>query len=101
MPTIASMADVTNTTLITPASGNVTNRNMRLPNPTEMLAVSMPNNPTYYKAEKITGVSGLPLTWQDMIDALNKNTGASYWDRNYTVGADDPWQITATRVNTT
>lgn len=92
-------------TLITPDTGNYTNRNMQLSGVSEILIVADGKDTgfdtAYDKAELYSGVTGITLSWQQILDALNFDTGASWSDRSYTVGFDEPWQFVVTRVNTT
>lgn len=101
---------VNNATQITPTSTNITNRGMRLPNVSEVLIVTDGRDTgfdtAYDKSEIYSGVTGLfnpggaTLTWQNILDALNLNTGTS-WSRIGTAGTDDSWQFSVRRVNTT
>jgi hypothetical protein len=98
--------DVGTTQVITPSStANVTNRNMHLPGVVELLIVQDGKDAgydtAYDKAEKWTNVTGFPLTWQQILDGLNLNTGATWQDNSYSTGSDDAWQFTIARVNTT
>lgn len=98
------MVEVGNGTLITPETGNYTNRNMQLLGVSEILIIADGKDAgfdtAYDKAELYFGVTGLSLTWQDILDALNNNTGVTWADRAYSVGVDDAWQFAVTRVNT-
>lgn len=90
-------------TLITPDTGNYTNRNMQLPGVSEILIVADGKDAgfetAFDKAELYSGVTGIDLSWQQILDALNYDTGASWSDRSYATGFDDPWQFVVTRVN--
>jgi hypothetical protein len=92
-------------TLITPDTGNYTNRNMQLFGVSEILIVADGKDTgfetAFDKSELYSGVTGIDLSWQQILDALNFDTGASWSDRSYITGFDGPWQFLVTRVNTT
>jgi hypothetical protein len=99
----AIVTEVDTATLITPAVFNVTNRNLRLPDATEILYVQDGKDTeraeSHDKAEKFSGASGVGLPWADIIGALNLGTGATMYDTLYTQGVADPWSFTVERVN--
>ncbi|HEX2570635.1 MAG TPA: fibrinogen-like YCDxxxxGGGW domain-containing protein [Polyangia bacterium] len=121
-----SISGVGSAVLITPASVNQSNRGMHLPGVTQILTINdgrdvgpytpSPSGPTFDlstdfdKAEVYSGVNLLvssdpratpTLTWQQVLDALNLNTGQLWFDEPYTVGVPDSWRFDAARVNTT
>jgi hypothetical protein len=97
---------VTSTTLVAPTEpGNKTNRGMALPNVGEILVVQDGKDAdgltTWDKADKIINIVGWSLTYQQVLDALNLNTGLTAGDTSYSTGSDDGWQVAGSRVNTT
>jgi hypothetical protein len=112
-----SVISVGNTTLVQPTSTNATNRGMRLPGVTAILTVNQDiDNSAFNKMEIYEGSTGTLInntyavtpapditTFQQILDALNLNTGRS-WARDIPgTGAqpDDPWQFSVRRINTT
>ena len=122
------ISGVKNSVLITPSSVNQTNRSMCLPGVTEILTVNDGQDSGVYqppppyagpaidlatgfdKAELYSGATGLfnddprlpgTIAWQQILDALNCNTGRSWFNQAYTQGVADTWQFDVQRVNTT
>jgi hypothetical protein len=118
----APITAVDRQTTITPASVNVTNRGMRLPGVTQILTVTDgqdtgPYDPgsggtpgelsTYFdKWEVYAGATGLfdddgtDFTWQDILDALNLDSGRAWVRSPGGPAPDEPWQFDVRRVNT-
>jgi len=98
-----AVTEVDDATPITPQSVNVTNRNMRLPDVTEVLTVNDGRDEgyetAYDQANRFSGVSGISLTWQQLIDGLNANSGAIWADIEYSAGVAEAWRFTVARVN--
>jgi hypothetical protein len=112
-------------TLIEPGSPNMTNRGMRLPGVTEILTVNdgqdtgvymSPNgtvmdlSTAFDKAEVYRGAEGLfsddprfsaTVTWQQILDTLNLDARAVWFNERFTVGVPDNWSFDVERVNTT
>jgi hypothetical protein len=99
---------VTNSTLITPSTLNATNTNMRLPGVTEILTINQDDDdPRFTKMEVYDGVTGLfdndnvLYSWQEVLDMMNINSGRLWVRQIGGAGADDPWQFSVRRINTT
>lgn len=99
----ARVAAVGPETLITPSStANVTNRNLRLPDVTEVLTVNGGRDTgfetSYDRIERYSGVSGLSPSWQAILDALGvlwHHWGAETWVSGiYLPGGGDYGYIT-------
>ena len=113
---------------IEPGTVNMTNRNMRLPGVTQILTVIDGQDEGTYtppapydgppldlatafdKAEIYKTSVGLTsdnprftpsLSWQDVLDALNLNTGAVWFNQSYQQGVADNWEFKVVRANTT